>query len=166
MRRFAAASLFLLVGACQAPAPEMTVDLEANKQVVRDLYAAIDAQEYGRIRSFLAENMSSGLIGTEETMPREGVIEMMQTFYAAFPDFTHRIDALVAEGDWVAARLNFFGTHQAEFQGIPATGNEVAFGGVHFFRVADGQVHESWMLDDNVSFMQQLGMQLVPVQEG
>jgi predicted ester cyclase len=99
-------------------------------------------------------------------MPREGAVEMMEMFYASFPDFTHRIDALVAEGDWVAARLTFFGTHQADFQGIAATGNEVAFGGVHFFRIVDGQVHESWMLDDNVSFMQQLGMQFVPIQEG
>ena len=91
---------------------------------------------------------------------------MMQTFYAAFPDFTHQIDALVAEGDWVAARLTFHGSHQADFQGISSTGNEVTFGGVHFFRVVDGQVHESWMLDDNLSFMQQLGMRLVPVEEG
>ena len=166
MRASAAVVVLLLLAACQAPPPEMTVDLEANKQVVRDMYTAIDAQDYDRIRTFLAEDFSSGLIGTEEAMPREGAIEMMQTFYAAFPDFTHQIDGLVAEGDWVAARLTFHGSHQADFQGISSTGNEVTFGGVHFFRVVDGQVRESWMRDDNLSFMQQLGMQLVPVEEG
>ena len=58
-------------------------------------------------------------------MPAEAGIEMMQMFYAAFPDYTHVIDEMVAEGDRVAVRLTFHATHQAEFQGIPSTGNAV-----------------------------------------
>lgn len=162
MRRFAAAAVFLLVCACQAPAPEMTVDLEANKEVVRNLYAAIDAQDYDRIRALISEDASGGLVGTTEMMPRSVAIEMMQMFYAAFPDYTHQVDGLVAEGDWVAARVTYHATHQSDFMEIPATGNAVTYGGVNFLRVVDGQVHEFWMLEHELSLMQQLGMQLVP----
>ena len=91
---------------------------------------------------------------------------MMQMFYAAFPDYTHQVDGLVAEGDWVAARVTYRATHQAEFMGIPSTGNSVTYGGTNFLRVVDGQIHEFWMLENELSLMQQLGMQLVPVEEG
>ena len=40
----------------------------------------------------------------------------------AFPDLEAHIDDLVAEDDKVAIRVSFRGTHQGEFQGIPATG--------------------------------------------
>ncbi len=91
---------------------------------------------------------------------------MMQMFYAAFPDYTHQVDGLVAEGDWVAARVTYRATHQGEFMGIPPTGNSVTYGGTNFLRVVDGQIHEFWMLENELSLMQQLGMQLVPVEEG
>lgn len=166
MRTLAAYSVLFLVVACQAPPAEMAVDLEANKEVIRSVYAAVDAQDYDRILSIISEDFSGGLIGMTEMTARAETIDMMRAFYAAFPDFTHQIDGLVAEDDWVAARLTFRGTHQAEFQGIPSTGNSVTFGGVQFFRVEDGQICESWMLDDNLSLLQQLGMQLGPAGEG
>jgi predicted ester cyclase len=106
------------------------------------------------------------LVGTTEVMPGDAAIEMMQMFYAAFPDCTHVVDGMVAEGDWVAVRLTFHATHQAEFQGIPPTGNSVTYGGTHFLRVADGQIHEFWLLENALSHMEQIGMQLVPVKEG
>src|SRR5579862_10032533 len=43
-----------------------------------------------------------------------------------FPDLHARIDDLVAEGDRVAVRLTFRGTHQGEFLGVPATGRTVS----------------------------------------
>jgi predicted ester cyclase len=156
----------LLYRSSAGPPAEMTGDLEVNKQVVLDLYAAIDAQDYDQIRALISEDASGGLIGTTEMMPRGAAIEMMQMFYAAFPDYTHQVDGLVAEGDWVAARVTYNATHQSDFMEIPATGNPVTYGGVNFLRVVDGQVHEFWMLENELSLMQQLGMQLVPIEEG
>ena len=166
MRASAAVVVLLLLAACQAPPPEMTVDLEANKQVVRDLYTAIDAQDYDRIRAIFSEDASGGLVGTTEMMPGDAAIEMMQMFYAAFPDYTHVVDGMVAEGDWVAVWLTFHATHRADFQGIPPTGNSVTYGGTQFLRVVDGQIHEFWLLENDLSLMEQIGMQLVPVEEG
>jgi predicted ester cyclase len=151
---------FLLYRSPAGPPSEITVDLEANKQVIHDLYAAIDAQDYDRIRALISEDASGGLIGTTEMMPRSAAIEMMQMFYASFPDYTHQVDGLVAEGDWVAARVTYNATHQSDFMEIPATGNSVTYGGVNFLRVVDGQVHEFWMLENELSLMQQLGMEL------
>ena len=135
---------------------------EENKQAVRDLYGAIDAQDYDRVREIFPENALAYVIGTDEGFPRDTGIEMMQMFYASFPGYTHVIDRIVAEGDWVAVQLTFHAKHQQEFQGIPATGNAVTYGGAHFGRIVDGKIMEWWILENDLSLMQQLGMDLAP----
>lgn len=95
---------------------------------------------------------------------REATFELMKEFYTAFPDFTHVVEEMVAEGDRVAVTLRFEGTHQGEFMEIPATGKKISYAGVQILRIVDGVCTENWALDDNLSFMTQLGMQLAPAQ--
>jgi steroid delta-isomerase-like uncharacterized protein len=73
-----------------------------------------------------------------------------------FPDLHARIDDLVAEGDRVAVRLTFRGTHQGEFLGIPATGRTVEYVSHEFYRFADGLVAEEWICSDLASLQGQL----------
>jgi predicted ester cyclase len=73
-----------------------------------------------------------------------------------FPDLHARIDELVAEGDRVAVRLTFRGTHQGEFLGVPATGRTVEYVSHEFYRIADGLVAEEWICSDLASLQGQL----------
>ena len=67
------------------------------------------------------------------------------------------MEDIAAEGDTVAARVAFRGTHRGEFQGIAPTGKEVAFSSMEFNRVVDGKVEEHWVELDLLGLMQQLG---------
>ncbi len=82
---------------------------------------------------------------------------MAAMFYAAFPDLHTTFEDQIAEGDKVVARVTIRGTHQGEFQGIPATGKEVAFGGILIDHYQDGKVVEHWVQMDMMGLMQQLG---------
>jgi steroid delta-isomerase-like uncharacterized protein len=73
-----------------------------------------------------------------------------------FPDLHARIDDLVANGDRVAVRLTFRGTHQGEFLGVPATGRTVEYVSHEFYRIADGLVAEEWICSDLASLQGQL----------
>ena len=73
-----------------------------------------------------------------------------------FPDLHAHIDDLVAEGDRVAARLTFRGTHQGEFLGVPATGRTVEYVSHEFYRIADGLVAEEWICSDLATLQAQL----------
>jgi predicted ester cyclase len=88
---------------------------------------------------------------------REGLKQITAMFRQAFPDGRMTIEDMVAEGDQVATRKTFRGTHRAELMGIPPTGKPVAMGVIDIVRVVDGQVVESWSESDNFSLMQQLG---------
>jgi steroid delta-isomerase-like uncharacterized protein len=74
----------------------------------------------------------------------------------AFPDLEIRIDDLVAADDKVAVRLTLRGTHQGEFQGIPATGRTISYVSHEFYRVANGQFAEEWICSDMASLFSQL----------
>jgi C-1 hydroxylase len=135
---------------------------EQNKEIVLESIRSIDAQDFDSLRDLWAEDLSCYLLDMPEPFGREQTIEYIQAFYSAFPDNVHNIHNAIAEGDFVAVMLTNNATHQEDFAGIPATGGTVSFAGMHLVKVLDGVVVDWWLLDDNLGFMQQLGMELQP----
>ena len=64
----------------------------------------------------------------------------------------------MTEGEKVVSRFTFYGTHQGNFMGIPATGRRIAVKGVVIDRVVDGKWKDSRILMDNLAMLQQLGV--------
>jgi steroid delta-isomerase-like uncharacterized protein len=89
---------------------------------------------------------------------REGGKAFLGAFVSAFPDSRWTIDDMIAEGDRVATKKTFTGTHTGEFNGIPPTGNPVTLQYVDILRLRDGRIIEHWLSLDQLSFMQQLGV--------
>lgn len=83
--------------------------------------------------------------------------EHIAAFEAAFPRYHLVADDMVAEGDKVAVRTTFKGTHMGELMGIPPTGKEVIMPVFLFYRIAGGKIVEHWINVDQLSLMQQLG---------
>jgi steroid delta-isomerase-like uncharacterized protein len=81
-------------------------------------------------------------------------------FRAAFPDVHLELEALVAEGDLVAARWSMTGTHTGAWGDVSPTGRSVRFCGVNFFRIADGKIAEIWNLRDDLGLREQLGVEV------
>jgi steroid delta-isomerase-like uncharacterized protein len=98
-----------------------------------------------------------GAGGQTVGMGPEGLIDLIKTWRTAFPDGRMEIDDLIVEGDTVAIRNTWYGTHQAEFYGVPASGKPVAVTSVGIDRVQDGKVTEGWGELDMVGMMQQMG---------
>jgi predicted ester cyclase len=87
----------------------------------------------------------------------EGAALLYDIFATAFPDFRMTIDDIVAEGDRVAIRHTFAGTHNGPFGGIAASGNRATVSGMMMFRCAGGKVAEARLTWDTLSLQQQVG---------
>jgi len=137
----------------------------ANKQAVRDSFAAMDKQDYARCRELWPAvdgvHKPIKIVGAPD-MDREELIGFLQGYWKAFPDTKHVINEVVAEGDIVVARVTCEGSQRGEFEGMPATGKQVKYAGVHIIKFLDGKIQEWWCMDDNLGMMQQLGLQLAP----
>ncbi len=68
------------------------------------------------------------------------------------------IEEMVAEGERVATRKTFRGTHRGELMGIPPTGKVVEIGLIDIVRLVDGKVVESWSAADDLGLLRQLGV--------
>jgi predicted ester cyclase len=80
------------------------------------------------------------------------------------PDLKVSILDTVAEGDKVACRLVFVGTHTGTDGQIPATGNKVEYTAIAINRFENGKMVERWFNSDEMGMMRQMG--LLPSMQG
>jgi steroid delta-isomerase-like uncharacterized protein len=93
-----------------------------------------------------------------EAIGIEGAKEHVIAFRTPFPDIHFTIEDMIAEGDKVAARLTFDGTHTGEMMGIPPTGVQTTVTGIFILQIGDGKLVEVWSIVDMLGIMQQLGV--------
>ena len=90
---------------------------------------------------------------------------MIKALWAAFPDVTINPIDMMASGDKVITTYTLKGTHEGEFNGIPATGNKMESSIINIVRIKDGFIIEEWENFDVISFMGALGFELQPKAE-
>ena len=131
---------------------------EENKAVLRRWIEAYNERDLEAEAAVLAPDYVAHVPAAPG--PLEGLEAWRQfsgSFAEAFPDLRLTVEDIAAEGDTVAARVAFRGTHRGGFQGIPPTGKEVAFSSMEFNRVVEGKVEEHWVELNLFGLMQQLG---------
>jgi steroid delta-isomerase-like uncharacterized protein len=139
--------------------------LEDNKAVIRRWIEAFNERDLEAEADVLAPSFVAHVPDAPAPLDLEGLDAWRQftaPFTEAFPDLRLTIQEIAAEGDTVAARVAFHGTHHGEFQGLPPTGKQVAFSSMEFNRVVDGKVEEHWVEINLLALVQQLGVATVP----
>src|SRR5829696_575700 len=137
-----------------------SVSEEENKAVIRRWIEAYNERDLEAEADVLAPGYVAHVPAAPGPLGLEGLEAWRQftaPFTEAFPDLRLTVEDIAAEGDTVAARVAFHGTHRGEFQGIPPSDKEVAFSEITIDRVVDGKVEEHWFEMDLLGLMQQLG---------
>ena len=84
---------------------------------------------------------------------REGFKQFLPMLPSAFPDLKmhNSIEHLIAEGDYVVARITFHFTN---------AGKEATGSGLSEYRLANGKIVEDWPPSDSAALLQQVGVTL------
>jgi steroid delta-isomerase-like uncharacterized protein len=141
------------------------VSEEDNKAVIRRWIEAYNQRDLEGEAEVLAPDFVAHVPDAPAPMDLEGLEAWRQftaPFTEAFPDLRLTVEDIAAEGNTVAARVAFHGTHRGEFQGLPPTGKQVAFSSMEFNRVVDGKVEEHWVEINLLGLVQQLGVATIP----
>jgi steroid delta-isomerase-like uncharacterized protein len=125
------------------------------------------------IRRFVDEVITHGKIESAAQYVREDVVEqvplpgqgpgldglkdILRAMRTGFPDIAFFILEQIAEGDKVASRFEWTGTHKGEFLGIPATGRPVNVWGIVIDRLENGRIKDTRIIMDTLGLMIQLG---------
>ena len=103
-------------------------------------------------------------VNNQEVKDTDALKLFARSIRGAFPDWHSSLEELVAEGDRVAERWTGRGTHRGAFQGIAATGRQVAVPGTVFYHITEGKITEFRGQFDRLSMLEQLGAPVQPEQ--
>ena len=139
---------------------------EANKELVRRHFEELfNRKDLAVAEELMAQDYLEHAVapfGQTEPGRVNGPAAARQTvewLLAQFPDLHMTIEAIVADGDLVAARVVSEGTNLGPLNGVvPPTGKRFASRQSHWFRVADGRLAEHWATREDLVTMLQLGV--------
>ncbi len=133
-------------------------DDAATLAPVERFYEAFNSQNPTLLGDVLAPDFV--VHGTSPSLPDGNAAALGQAFQAfagGVPDLNYEILSTHVSGDFVTVRGTVTGTHTGPLFGMPATGTKVEFGAIDIHRVADGQVVESWHVEDFATMLRQIG---------
>ncbi|HZQ51410.1 MAG TPA: ester cyclase [Bryobacteraceae bacterium] len=132
---------------------------EENKKLVLQHYESVlHKQDAETVRKQLAPDFRDNEMPPGTPPGPEPVLQYRAMLHTAFPDLRIEIEDIVAEGDRVAVRARWHGTHRGVLPMIPfpATNRAVTFTGMVFWRIRDGKIVERWATIDRLGLQQQL----------
>jgi steroid delta-isomerase-like uncharacterized protein len=144
--------------------PSAATSVERNKAVSRRWIEVFNKRDDAAEADVRTRDYVAYAPASLEPAPldSEAWTRFLSGFVEAFPDLQLTVEDAVAEGDLVAQRVHFEGTHTGEFQGLPPTHRKVSFSGLELNRFVDGRVAEHWFQMDALTLLQQLGLVVVP----
>jgi predicted ester cyclase len=133
-----------------------------TREIAAEYVEAFNAHDEERIRTLNAENGVMEAPGDVRVEGKDAVTAYGMSWLNAFSDARITIHTEIVEGDWVAQRFTFEGTHDGTLSSpageIPPTNRQLVGRGVQVLRVEGGAVVETQLYFDQVQLMMQLGL--------
>ncbi|MGO4378737.1 ester cyclase [Pseudoduganella sp. RAF53_2] len=106
----------------------------------------------------LAPNFTDRTLPPGRAQGLEGPLAASKFVRAAIPDLHADIEQLIVTGDRVVVHLRFQGHFTGSFKGVQGKGQTVNFIATDIYRVVEGRIADNWHIEDNLTFLQQLGV--------
>jgi predicted ester cyclase len=143
MRSLSAVLPILVLVACSAPAQAPIEAVDWTPRIRAANEALLNQGDLAQIPDFFSESYVSH--STEgDASGHDAIQGFLASLHSAFPDLAVEVEVLVTEGDRVSWIRTHRGTHQAEFMGVAATGQQLTWTDMVVTRYADGMIAEEW----------------------
>jgi predicted ester cyclase len=164
IRAIAIALVFLLSCRNQA-SDKSTADyiLNQNKEIARAAFTSIDKKDFTGLNNLLSDDFALTESDSDQRWSKDDLLNGIRFFQTSFPDWTHEINEIFAEGNKVIIRLTGQGTHKSEYESIPPTNKKVKQSAVHIMTISNQKIIAWWALEDNYMLMIQLGREFKPI---
>jgi steroid delta-isomerase-like uncharacterized protein len=156
---FVMATIFAYASSGSASTPAGSSSMAArtspsNKEIVRSVYeVSLNTGDMDHLNRVVAPDF----VGVRGEVGPVAFARTLVELRTAFPDIRYTVEDLIEEGDRVAIRWTWTGTHQGPFRGLAASGKRVSNSGFAIFQLRDGRIARSWLETDRLGFLQQIG---------
>jgi predicted ester cyclase len=146
-----------------ARAQEATPAAADVESIVRSFYEPFNTGDTSVYDTILAEDWADHPLGMGQQPGRAGFPPVIEMFRAIFPDLHLENDDVIVCGDKATVRSTVTATHSGgDLFGIPPTGTPLQFMTIDIHRLENGQIVETWHIEDFVSVLFQLGAVISP----
>jgi predicted ester cyclase len=115
-----------------------------HKDVYRRIIAAISTGDFAALDALMSSDIVDHNPGPDQDPGLVGFKQWMAAARTSFPDLCGTPRQVLGEGDLVAARVTWRGTHLGVFAGHAPTGRLVEFDAYHIVRFDGGRASEWW----------------------
>jgi predicted ester cyclase len=138
---------------------------EVNKAIIRRLFhEALNVGNLAVVDELYAPDVELHLPGIAEDPYGPGPVkQLIATMRATFPGLRVTIEDLVAEGDTVAARVQFHQPYDGSVRGVSPRLPLAAWARMDIFRLFRGRIIEQWADRDESWLLRQLGVHPVEI---
>jgi predicted ester cyclase len=135
---------------------------ETNKQIVRRYQEAYNTNNLDALDAVVAADIKTPNMLPGFPPGLEGIKQMHRLTIDAWPNLQTAIEDLIAEGDYVVARVAVSATPQKDAFGVPANGKSFRISGQYIVRIQNGKIVEHFGVEDAIGIMQQMGLMPAP----
>lgn len=130
-----------------------------NVEVYRRVFGAVNRGDEAALDDLLTEDVldHNPIPGQEPGVG--GFKHWMRYVRTAFPDVHVTVEDTLSQGDRVAGRVTWRGTHEGPLAGVGGSGKAVRFTASHIVRFENGKAAEWWGVADLLGALQQIGVQ-------
>ncbi|MDB5986044.1 MAG: polyketide cyclase [Nevskia sp.] len=112
----------------------------------------------GLARAALAPDFTDRTLPPGRPQGIAGPLAASKAVHVAIPDIHCDVEQMLVVGDRVVAHLHFTGHFTGQFKDVQGQGQAIDFIATDIYRIVDGRIAENWHLEDNLTFLQQLGL--------
>ena len=135
-----------------------------NKKVVNDFMNALWVKRDLDIAlNYLAEDINYYGV-RNESHGKENYSKMLADYLSLFNDVVIDIEDMVSEKNKVYFRGSLTGILDGDFEGINVTNKKVSIKVFDEMEIEGGKIKNDWDILDDLGLMQQLGMELKPIE--
>jgi predicted ester cyclase len=134
------------------------VSVKENKATFRRVIEVFNKGNLSLVDELVTPDYAFHGPGGMESRGQEGFKQIVSSMCDALSDLHATIENMVAEGDMMAVRLKFTGTHRGNLMGIAPTGKRLTINDYVFIIFKGGKEAEAWGCLDILSIYQQLGV--------
>jgi predicted ester cyclase len=124
-----------------------------NKESVRKLYEeCLNKRNYALLSQFISEKYP----GVRGEKGPEGMRKTVQPIINAFPDIKWKVEDMIEEGNKIAVRWSWQGTHTAPYYNLAPTQKQVTNHAIAIYEFQDGMIVNGWIENDRLGFLLQV----------
>lgn len=132
------------------------------RQAYERLIAAVEANDPGALAGIVSPDIVDHGAIPGQPPGLSGIAFWMREMHTSLSGLSGMIEDTVVEGDKLASRITWHGTHAGPFLGLPATGKPVTLVSLQLLRFEDGLIAEWWGVPDLYRVLSDLGATFQP----